>query len=168
MKKTATILMLFIALSSQSQNLNFQLIKTFPTYNESTLSDVLNKKGFHLINNHLVNPVCDNMPRSGKYYSTDKERGFGNDEIAFSVYKNNKELLIEITFGYLNYVKNFNSIFSQIQSTFKKEKNFYSSRYKSEVKKYSYNLHFYYVFNDGDYPNIMISNKRIDECWFSN
>jgi hypothetical protein len=168
MKKTAIILMLFSALSSHSQNLNFQLIKNFPTYSESVLFDVLNKKGFYLINSHLVNPICDNIPRNGKYYSTDKERDFGNDEIAFNVYKKNKELLIEITFGYLNYIENFNSIFSKIQSTFKKEKNFYSTRYKSEVRKYSYNHNFYYVFNDEDYPMIVISNKRADECWFSN
>lgn len=171
MKKTISLLIVLLCsnlLHSQTLNLNF--LKTAPSFEKLELIDAINEKGFHLVHDDFSVNVCK-KPYT-RYFFSNSPRGYGSTKnIEYIVNKRNTELLIEI--NYTSYFDNFEHLLSEIDSNFKLEKKFYSSLYKCDVWKYNYNNFTYYVYIDqqvegSSYPVIIISNFRIDECFFSN
>ena len=168
--KLTLIFLLFIYNLTLSQSLDLQFLKNCTSYSEYELSDKLNEIGFSLLNNNFEDSFCNKSYIKGKYFTNNPKRS-GGGEIGFIVHKNNTEVIIEI--DYSSDFEDFERIGTNIDKFFKLEKTFYSSKYKCTVKKYSYNNYFYYAYidqqiKDLNFPGFLISNVRIDECYFSN
>ncbi|WP_339650590.1 hypothetical protein [uncultured Salegentibacter sp.] len=172
MKKTFILLLLAVLCSTlaQSQTLSLDFLKKSPNYKKTELIDAINERGFHLVHDDFSVNVC--KEKYTRYFFSNAPRGYGaTNNIEYLVNRRNQDLVIEI--NYTAYFDNFENLLSEIDSNFKLEKKFYSSLYNCEVWKYSYNNYNYYLYIDqqfpGDsYPCIVITNFRIDECFFSN
>ena len=130
--------------------------------------DKLNELGFSLLNRSAQLTLCDRT-FTRQYFSNKSERT-GSGEIGIVVLRKDKDLLIEISYG--SSYTNWENIGEQVDKSFVLEKSFYSSKYNCKVNKYSFNNHLYYAYIDQQvqgltYPSFVISNFRIDECYFS-
>lgn len=152
-----------------SQNLSFEFLKECPKYTNHQLSDKLNEIGFSLLNNNFENIICQKNYQTGQYFTNNINRDFSG-EIGLIINKKEDNFVIEI--NYTSYYDNWEIIGTKINEHFELEKTFYSARYKCKVNKYSYNNIFYYAFidqqvEDLNYPAFIVTNIRIDECYFS-
>jgi hypothetical protein len=170
MKLTFVSIILFFSYNiTFSQSLSFDFFKNFTAYSEYELIDELNEIGFSLLNSNSESTRC-NKTFSRQYFSNKPERRLSG-EIGIVVLRKEKDLFVEIDYG--SDFDNWENIGAKIDTSFILEKSFYSSKYKCKVNKYSYNKFFYYAYVDQQvegltYPSFIISNFRIDECYFSN
>ena len=165
---TLTICFGFNILSAQTLTLTF--LKNCIAYSDTKFADELYKAEFYLANKKME--ITSNKSLiGGQYFSNDKERKLNNNNGEISVIANksqgNKIVVLSFFMNDL-YKDNYNSLYSQIKAHFKKEKSFYSLKYKSDVDKYTFNNYFYYIYSDDNTPCILISNARQEEGYFTN
>ena len=154
--------------------LDFTFVKNCITYSDNTLTDELNKKGFSLLNNTTEDRYYSNQVERENTVNVDGSISFGSSEIAVHRYllgEKNTVRSIGIHFSPSEdsiYIKNFLRIEKSIikSSTFQKE--FYSSKFQTVIKKYVDAAGvFYYIYWDTGFGCIMLAKHRIDELYFS-
>jgi hypothetical protein len=163
---TLIICATFNILSAQTITLTF--LKNCVAYSDTKFADELYKSGFYLANKKM-DVVSNKSLVGGRYFSNDKERKLTNGEISVIANKSEGNKIVELSFVSNDlYKDNYNSLYNQIKSQFKKEKSFYSLKYKADIDKYTFNNYFYYIYLDDNTPCIIISNARQEESYFTN
>ena len=155
---------------SFGQLMTFGFVKNCMTYGRSTVTDELKKKQFFVVERQ-VKTTADKLFEGATHYSNQKDGDLTLGEISVLSQINGSKQITEISFinGEKNdYSKNYTEIYNQMVSFFDNEKSFKSSKYKTDVLKFSKGRNYYYVYKSGNTPVIVISNYKIDDDYFGN
>ncbi|OFY84956.1 MAG: hypothetical protein A3F72_18410 [Bacteroidetes bacterium RIFCSPLOWO2_12_FULL_35_15] len=163
------LIMLLINNKSFGQLMTFGFVKNCMTYGRSTVTDELKKKQFFLVERQMQAPA-NKLFDGAAYYSNEKEDKTKGEIRVLSQINGSKQIT-EISFvnGSKNdFSKNYTEVYNQIVSFFDNEKAFKSSKYKTDVLKFSKDRNYYYIYKINGIPTIVISNYKIEEDYFSN
>jgi hypothetical protein len=152
----------FGQLSAQQMSLGF--VKNCMSYKRETCTDELKKKHFNLIQDKVETPT--NMVHSGAtlYYNASKENPKAGEIKVLSLISD-KIKVTEITFSDA-YFNNYNEVFKQMVSFFSNQQSFKSTRYKTDVARFSKDGIYYYAYKNGEIPFIVISNTKLEDTYF--
>ena len=134
----------------------------------AAVTDDLAKKQYTVADRSAKN-TSNPMMEGAFLYSNQKDRSAANGEITVLSLLNDKKQITEIDFvsGSKNdYSANFTDMQNSMIKFFNNEKAFKSTRYKTDVLKFTKDKVFYYVFTDNKISKIVISNYKIDEEYF--
>lgn len=155
---------------SFGQLMTFGFIKNCMSYERSTVTDELKKKQFIIVERQMQAPA-NKLLEGAARYSNAKDEDKTKGEIRILSQINGSKKIIEISFinGSKNdYSKNYDEMYNQIVSFFDNEKTFKSSKFDTDVLKFSRDRNYYYTYKNNGTPIIVISNYKIDEAYFSN
>lgn len=173
MKKKILLFALIAILANNrsfGQLMTFGFVKNCMSYGRSTVTDELKKKQFFIVERQMQAPA-NKLFDGAAYYSNEKEEDKTKGEIKVLSQINGSKQITEISFinGSKNdFSKNYTEVYNQMVSFFDNEKAFKSSKYKTDVLKYSRDKNYYYVYKFNGIPTIVISNYKIDDDYFSN
>lgn len=164
------LIMLLLNNKSFGQLMTFGFVKNCMSYGRSTVTDELKKKQFFLAERQMQAPA-NKLFEGAAHYSNEKDDDKTKGEIRVLSQINGSKQITEISFvnGSKNdFSKNYTEVYNQIVSFFDNEKAFKSSKYKTDVLKFSKDRNYYYIYKVNGIPIIVISNYKIEEDYFSN
>ena len=164
--KTLAVLSLILCCFTQvvAQQMSLGFVKNCMTYKRETYTDELKKKHFHLIQDKVEAPSNTALSGATLYSNASKENPKKGDIKVLSLISD-KMKITEITFSDA-YFNNYNEVFKQMVSFFNNQQSFKSTRYKTDVAKFSKDGINYYAYKNGDIPFIVVSNSKLEETYF--
>lgn len=145
-----------------AQQLTLGFVKNCMSYKRDTYTDELKKKHFNLIDK-VEAPANTVLTGATLYSNLSKENPKAGEIKILSIIGDKK--VTEITFSEA-YYKNYNEVFKQMVSFFSNQQSFKSTKYKTDVAKFSKDGINYYAYKNGDTPFIVISDIKLEEIYF--
>jgi hypothetical protein len=166
--KTSFLLLILSAVfcSSQlvAQQMSLGFVKNCMQYKRTTYTDELSKKHFSIVQDKVESPA--NTVLSGAtLYSNFSQKNPNAGEIKILSLITDKIRVTEITFSNA-YFTNYNEVFKQMVSFFNNQQSFKSTKYKTDVAKFSKDGISYYAYKNGDIPFIVISDVKLEDTYF--
>lgn len=152
----------FTHLFAQQMTLGF--VKNCMSYKRETYTDELKKKHFNLTQDKVESPA--NMLLSGAtLYSNLSKENPKAGEIKILSLISDKAKITEITFSEA-YFNNYNEVFKQMVNFFSNQQSFKSTKYKTDVARFSKDGINYYAYKNGPVPYIVIADSKLEETYF--
>ncbi len=153
----------FTQLNAQQMTLGF--VKNCIGYKRTTYTDELLKKHFLLIQENMEAP-SNVVLKGAALYSNASKQNPAAGEIKVLSLISDKMKVTEITFASASYFNNYNEVFKQMVNFFSNQQSFKSTRYKTDVAKFSKDGIFYYAYKNGEIPLIVIADTKLEEIYF--
>lgn len=147
-----------------AQQMTLGFVKNCLSYKRETYTDELRKKHFVLTKDKVETPA--NMVLSGAalYSNLSKENPKAGEIKVLSLISD-KIKVTEITFSDA-YFNNYNEVFKQMVNFFSNQQSFKSTKYKTDVAKFSKDGINYYAYKNAEIPFIVISDTKLEETYF--
>jgi hypothetical protein len=152
----------FTQLFAQQMTLGF--VKNCMSYKRETYTDELKKKHFNLIQDKMETPANMVLAGATLYSNLSKENPKAGEIKVLSLISD-KIRVTEITFSDA-YFNNYNEVFRQMVNFFSNQQSFKSTRYKTDVAKFSKDGINYYAYKNGAIPYIVVSDTKLEETYF--
>lgn len=161
-------LVVLFNLFSKGQTLKYEFIKNCLIYDETEIITDLTARNFNFVTKGHVN-LGDPLINKSDYYSSKKEGSNDTAEIAVFINKRkSSKKSVVFSFVETQAFANYNEIESKIQAGLKKETDFKSDKFDSDVTKYSFDdKYYYYLFKDEYIWYIITSNFKLEEYYFT-
>jgi hypothetical protein len=163
------LITVFVNNKSFGQLMTFGFVKNCMSFGRSTVTDELKKKQFFIVERQMQTPANKLFDGAARYSNEKDDATKGEISVVSQI--NGSKQITEISFinGEKNDLsKNYTEVYNQMISFFDNEKSFKSSKYKTDVLKFTRDRNYYYAYKYNGIPIIVISNYKIDEDYFSN
>ncbi|HEY0031512.1 MAG TPA: hypothetical protein VGC65_12180 [Bacteroidia bacterium] len=168
MKKVILVCIIAIitSTSASAQLMSLGFVKNCMSYDRTALTNELFKKHYEVVERSIAtaqNPLLV----GAMHYSNEKNPA--NGEIKVLSLINDSKKIAEIYFvngTKSNYTNNYAEVFKQMVAFFDNESSFKSTKYDTNVTKFTKDKVHYYTYKIKEIPVIVVANYNIDEAYF--
>ena len=167
MKKIILLSIAIISFNNASaQLMSLGFVKNCMTYNRTAYTNELFRKHYFTVENAIAT-AQNNLLIGAMSYSNEKNTADGEIKVLSLI--SDKQKITEIYFvnGPKNdYSKNFTEVYNQMVSFFDNQLVFKSTKYNTDVTKFTKDKVYYYVYKLKEIPVIVVADFKLDEVYF--